>query len=122
MTGSAVVRQSVAVADPDTPTSVLLPNADGSLPTAGGISSTLDVVSSQVIKASPGRSYTVSVITAGSTAGTLNDCTTTGAAATSNQVGTLPNTVGTYYFHGFPHSSGIVLIPGTSQVLAISYT
>ena len=121
MTASVSLRPGTSIADPDNPANALAPNADGSISAAEGTSSTLDVSAATVIKAAAGRSYRVSVVTAGSAAGTLNDCATTGAAATANQVGTIPATVGTYVFN-WPHATGIVLVPGTSQVLAISYT
>lgn len=122
MTASAVVRQSVAVADPDNPSNCLVPNADGTLPIANGASSHMNLTASAVIKAAPGRSYTVTVSVAGSGAGSLNDCLTVGAAAAANQVGSIPATVGSYQFFGWPHAVGIVLVVGTGQTLAISYT
>jgi hypothetical protein len=81
----------------------------------------LDITAATLVKAAPGRAYKVSVIVAGSAVGTLNDCATTGAAATANQVGVIPNTVGVYSFD-WPHAVGIVLVPGSGQTLAISYT
>lgn len=121
MTASPNVRASMSLADPDAPSSVLKPAPDGSLPTAEGGLSALDVTTATVIKASSGRSYRVSVIVAGSAAGTLNDCATTAAAGATNQIGTIPSTIGTYLFN-WPHATGIVLVPGTGQTLAISYT
>lgn len=101
MSVSPTVRQTVAVSDGD--------------------ASSVNITAATVIKASPGRSYRVSVIVAGTAAGTLNDCAATADAASSNQVGTIPATVGTYQFN-WPHSAGIVLVPGTGQTLAISYS
>ncbi len=86
-----------------------------------GQSSTLNVTAATVIKASPGRSFKISVLVAGSAPGTLNDCATTGAVATANEVGVIPNTVGVYSFN-WPHATGIVLVPGAGQTLAISFT
>jgi hypothetical protein len=81
----------------------------------------LNLAASTVVKAGPGRLIKVSVITAGSTPGTVNDCLTTGAAAAANQIGTIPNTVGTYVFD-WPCLTGIVYVLGTAQVVAVSYS
>lgn len=86
----------------------------------GGTYALLNVAASTVVKAVAGRCIRVSVVTAGSTAGTLNDCATIGAAAVANQFGTIPNTVGTYDFE-WPCGTGIVVVTGTGQVVAVSY-
>lgn len=86
-----------------------------------GQSSTNNVSASTVIKATAGRVFRVSVVTAGSAAGAVHDAATTGAAAAGNKIATIPNAVGIYDLN-WPCTSGIVLIPGTGQVLAISYT
>lgn len=77
----------------------------------------LNITASTVLKASPGRAVRVSVIVAGSAAGSLNDCATTGAAAASNEVAVIPNTVGVYEID-WPCGTGIVIVPGTGQTLA----
>lgn len=87
----------------------------------GGVKAVLNVTAATVIKATPGICIRVSVVAVGSTSGTANDVATTGVAAAANQFGTLPNTLGTYEFD-WPCGTGIVLIPGTSQVLAVSFT
>src|SRR4029077_425067 len=74
-----------------------------------------------VVKAAPGSIIAVSVITAGSTVGTINDTLTTAAAAASHQVGVAPNAVGVTPFYSFPCTTGIVVVPGTGQVLAVGY-
>lgn len=73
-----------------------------------------------VIKATPGRVVRVNVTTAGSAAGSLNDAATTGAAGATNLIFSIPNTVGTYYLD-WPAASGIVVTPGTGQIMSISY-
>lgn len=88
---------------------------------SGGSKSALNVSAATVVKASAGRVVRVSVITAGSTAGTVNDIAATGSAAAANQIGTLPNTVGTYLFD-WPCETGITIVPGTSQVVSVSYS
>lgn len=82
--------------------------------------STLDIVSATVIKAAPGRVFKVSVIVAGAATGTINDCTTTGAAAVTNQVGTTPAALGTVDFN-WPMQTGIVVVPGSGQTLALTW-
>jgi hypothetical protein len=83
--------------------------------------SSLNITADATVKAAAGRSFKVSVIVAGSAAGALHDCATTGAAAAANQVGVIPNTVGVYDFN-WPHATGIVIKIGTGQTLAISYS
>ena len=80
----------------------------------------LNISAAAVVKAAPGLIGRVNVITAGSAAGTVNDCLTTGAAATANAVATIPNTVGSYPIEMYT-STGIVVVPGSGQVLTISY-
>lgn len=86
----------------------------------GGTGSTVNITAATVVKASPGVLVRVSVIVAGSAAGTVNDAVTTGAAAAANQIGTIPATLGTYVFE-WPCSAGIVVVPGTGQTLAVAY-
>lgn len=88
-------------------------------PLAGRLS-TLNITAATVVKATPGRVFKVSVIVAGSTAGTINDCATVAAAAATNQIGTAPNTVGTTDFN-WPMGTGIVVVPGTGQTLALTW-
>lgn len=98
----------------------ILPNGTPVVVAYDGTTATLNVSASTVIKASAGRLFRVNVLTAGSTTGAVHNTTTTGAAAASNMVGVIPNTVGIYLFN-WPMSSGIVYIPGTGQVVSISY-
>jgi hypothetical protein len=88
--------------------------------TTGGVSSLLNVSAATVVKTGQGRVVRVSVITAGSTSGTVNDTAATGSAAIGNQIATIPNTVGTYALD-WPVGTGIVVVPGTGQVLAVAY-
>ena len=87
----------------------------------GGNRAALNITAAIAVKATPGVFAKVSVIVAGSTAGTLNDVATTGGAAAANQFGTVPNTVGTYTFD-WPCGTGIVVVPGTGQTLAVSFS
>jgi len=60
------------------------------------------------------------VVVAGSAPGSVNDCATTGAAATANELAPLPNALGTIDLQ-FAYSTGLVIVPGTGQTLAVSY-
>lgn len=85
-----------------------------------GLKSTLNITAATVVKAAPGRACKLSVIVAGSAAGTVNDVLTTGAAAAANQIAVAPNTVGTIDLD-WPCAVGIVVVPGTGQTLALSW-
>jgi len=99
---------------PQGPTAVRVTNP-------GAASDHNNITAATVVKAAPGRLGLVSVIVAGSAVGTVNDVLTTGAAAVANQIGTIPNTVGTYTFN-WPCAVGIIVVPGTGQTVAVSYT
>ncbi len=87
---------------------------------ASGKTGVYNITAAMAVKASAGRLVRVNVVVAGSAAGTANDCATTGAAAAANEIASIPNTVGTYYFD-WPCATGIVVVPGTGQTLAVSY-
>jgi hypothetical protein len=72
-----------------------------------------------LVKSGAGRLAVVSVVTAGSTVGTIYDANA--ATATTNPVYTIPNTVGVYVVN-MPVSFGLVVSPGTSQVVSVSYS
>ena len=80
----------------------------------------LNITTPTVVKLGAGRVAKVSVIVAGSAAGSVNDCATTGAAAAANELAPLPNAVAPLDL-GFAYSTGLVIIPGTGQTLAVSY-
>lgn len=120
MTGFSAPRQSVIVVSPDG-SAAAEPFSDGSLPVASGASSALNITVATVVKAAPGRLVRVSVIAAGSAAGTVNDHATTSGVGASNQIGTIPTAVGTTLFD-WPCAVGITVVPGTGQTIAVSYT
>jgi hypothetical protein len=95
-------------------------DATGNLRTSSGISQNYNITAATVIKASAGRAVKVSVIVAGSGVGSVNDCLTTGAVAVGNQVAVVPETVGVINLD-WPCATGIVLVPGTGQTLAIAW-
>lgn len=87
---------------------------------AGGASVAYNLTTATVIKATPGRCVSISVIVAGSAAGTANDVTLTAGAVVANQFGTIPNTVGVYEFD-WPCLAGIVIVPGTGQTVSVAF-
>ena len=97
-------------------------DAEGNLIVASNTDgkTTLNITAATVIKASAGLVFRASVIVAGSAAGTINDCLTTGTAATANAVVILPNTVGQIQAE-WPMNTGIVVVPGTGQTIALSW-
>ncbi len=86
----------------------------------GGILKMANITAATLVRAGPGRAVRVNVIVAGSAAGSVNDCATTGAAATANATAAIPNTLGSYMVD-MPHALGIVVVPGTGQTLCIAY-
>lgn len=84
-------------------------------------STKLNVSAQTVVKASPGNVYVISVTTAGTTAGTVNDSATVAGVAASNLIGSF-EAVGIYAFYDFPCVNGITITPGTGQVLSVSYS
>lgn len=83
-----------------------------------------NITAATVVKSSPGRAVSISVVTPGISAGSIHDCATAGAATVSNKIATVPNlatTVNPVIDVLWPCATGIVVIPGTSQVLAVSY-
>ena len=90
------------------------------VPRPGGSASVLNITAATVVKAAPGTIYTVVVNTAGSGAGSVHDVLTTGGAAAANLVFGIPNVVGVYSLT-FPCAVGIVVTPGTAQVLSVAF-
>lgn len=86
----------------------------------------LGITAAAVIKSTGGRLFGIIVVAPGSTSGafTLNDCTTTTAAAASNEVYSLPynasnNVAGTVitFTNPIPFANGIVVsaVPGAGS-------
>ena len=90
------------------------------VPRPGGSNSVLNITAATVVKATPGTLFTISVNTAGSTTGTASDVATTGAVAAANLIAEIPNTVGIYSLT-WPCKTGIVITPGTGQVISVAY-
>jgi len=93
---------------------------NGAVLTAQGQKTFFNITAATLVKAGAGRVAKVSVVVAGSGAGSINDAATIGTAAAANEIAVIPATVGIINID-FPVSNGIVLTPGTGQTLAISY-
>jgi hypothetical protein len=72
-----------------------------------------------VVSTGQGRLVQVVVLTAGSTAGAAYDATA--STATTNQIVSIPNTLGVTNVN-IPTNNGIVIAPGTGQVITVSYS
>lgn len=87
----------------------------------GGNRACLDVAAATVVKNVPGICCSITVVSAGSTVGAVYDNSSTSGNSAANQFGSIPNAVGTYTFN-WPCGTGITVVPGTGQTLAVSYT
>jgi len=85
-----------------------------------GRNSQLNITAAAVVKQAPGRVQRVQVLVAGSAAGAVYDSASTAGNSATNQVGIIPNAVGSYLID-MPCLQGIVVAPGAGQTLAISY-
>ena len=97
-----------------------LDNFGGLRTSNSATSSALDISTATVVKASAGRVIRVSVITAGTAAGTVNDVATTGGVAASNEIAAIPAAVGILELE-WPCANGITVTPGSGQVISVSY-
>lgn len=84
----------------------------------GGLLSVCDISAPTVVKIGRGRLATVTVTAAGTTAGAAYDASATGD--TSRLIAVIPNTMGIHELN-WPCSKGIVIVPGTGQVVAVAY-
>lgn len=108
-----------------TPSNVAAPlniDAQGALLMGEGKLSALNISAATVVKATPGRLVRIIVNTPGSTAGTASDCATTAAVTAANLIANIPATAGLVMSIVWPCSTGIVITPGTGQVLSVSYS
>lgn len=94
-------------------------DSDGFLAAPETTNTTLHITAATVVKATPGRVISFTVVAAGA-AGTINDCATTGAVAATNEICVTPATVGNYPIN-FPANVGIVVTPGAAQIIAINW-
>ena len=87
-------------------------------PGGQAVLSRLNITTTTVVKATPGSVLQVNVVTTGSTAGAIYD--STGTVNQTSQIAAIGNAVGSQDF-SFPCFSGIVVVPGTSQVVTVVY-
>lgn len=88
-----------------------------------GNNSALNITATTLVKSTPGRLASISVLVAGTTVGRANDAATTAGAAAANQILVIPQAVTTEpLVINWPCKSGIVITPGTGQTLAVSYS
>ena len=85
-----------------------------------GRNSQLGIAAAVAVKQASGRIQRVQVLVAGSAAGAVYDSVSTSGNSAANQVGVIPNAVGSYLID-MPCLSGIVVVPGTGQTVAVSY-
>ena len=85
-----------------------------------GQNQALNITAATVVKPVKGRIQRVQVLVAGSAAGAVYDSASTSGNTAANQVGAIPNVVGSYLID-MPCVSGICVAPGTGQTLAASY-
>lgn len=95
--------------------------ANGVGPYAQGSSNYLNITGVTVVKTAPGVAVGACVVTGGSSAGAVYDNTGTVGNTTTNQVGVIGTTVG-YVVLNALCASGIVIAPGTSQVVSLFFT
>jgi len=72
-----------------------------------------------IVSSQQGRLVRISVVTAGSTAGVAYDAIAVGI--TTSPIATIPNTVGIIDVN-LPVDNGIVIAPGTGQVVTVSFS
>ena len=100
-------------------------DASGNLLTGSGSLNKLNITAATVVKAAPGRICRIIVNTVPtSSAVSVNDVTTTGAAAASNLVMSVASaqlTAGQVIPIDFPCTTGIVVNPGASGVVSVSF-
>ncbi|WP_320533664.1 hypothetical protein [Robbsia andropogonis] len=91
------------------------------VPRAGGGLSVLNITAATVVKSSPGTIFRANVVVAGTAAGGVYDASATSGNTAANLVATLPDTLGPIELE-FPCANGILIVPGTGQTIAVSYS
>ena len=86
-----------------------------------GMLNALEISSPTLVQLGPSKLADVVVIVAGSTVGYIYDAGTVAAAVTGKRAFVIPNTVGMLQA-SFPFQNGIVVIPGSGQIVSISYS
>ena len=94
-------------------------NAASTYQNVNGSKSLAKINATTLVSSKPGRVVNISLTTAGSTAGTIYDANA--ATDTSRPIYSIPTTPGLQVVN-LPVSYGIVITPGTSQVITVSYS
>jgi hypothetical protein len=82
--------------------------------------SALNITTATLVKAGAGRIYGFSVNTGGSSAGAVYDIGATSLTGAANLVVNTPTVAGIQNVNA-PFTNGLVVSPGTSQVIAVFY-
>jgi hypothetical protein len=98
-------------------------DANGAVITNGaGTKTQLNITTATVVQtvAAGAQRIVKFVVNVAGAAGGIYDASTTGGASAASLIAVMPATVGVYEVN-FPVASGIVVSPGASQVVAVSY-
>lgn len=87
----------------------------------GGTTTSATVTTQTQIATGAGRLINVSVVIAGTTAGTTNNAQTTAGVAAANAITAIPNTIGVYQC-GCSFTAGLIVTPGTGQSVNVTYS
>lgn len=110
----------VSVGPTGTPSQMSVSQFGDVINSSGGLTPALNISAATVIKAVAGRLCRLSVITAGSTAGSVYDYNSTSSIPAGSLIASIPAATGMTQLD-FPCSVGITVVPGTGQVLAVTY-
>lgn len=94
-------------------------NASRAYLNVNGVSTMESIGAPTLVKSTTGRVAAVIVTTAGSAPGAIYDSAAVGTL--SNKLFVIPNTIG-YYLIPMPVNYGIVVVPGTGQIVALSWS
>lgn len=117
--GQSPIRSNVATDTSGYGTSLKLDAQSDLKVNSNGTATSLNITAATVVKEGIGRIVRFVVTTAGA-AGALYDSNSTSGAAAANLIAVMPATVGIYELN-FPVASGILVVPGASQVVSTSY-
>lgn len=98
---------------------VAINNAASAYLSVNGAQTRSALKAATVVKAAGGRVAQVSVTTAGTSTGGVYDANMTGI--TGNPVFIIPEATGVYVVN-MPTNNGILVVPGTGQSVAVSYS
>lgn len=87
----------------------------------GGKTTSATVTAQTVIATGQGRLVNISVVVAGTTAGTVNNAQIVANITAANVVVAIPNTIGVYQC-GCNFTNGLIVTPGTGQSVNVTYS